>query len=239
MIWKASEARHFPSSDQSFAMIFDELEMWADPVARGGPEAMAVDEWLLEKCARPLLRIYSWNGNWGSVGYFGKLSQARECLPGLDWVRRWTGGGTVDHSNDWTYSLIVPQGHVVAQLKGGESYRLIHEVLVRVLEAEVGAASLSSGKGNGDTMCFENAVEHDIEDAGGNKLAGAAQRRGKSGLLHQGSVRSTAVCATLRGKIFTENLARSWSEVEISVNENRVSELVERKYGACEWLERR
>ncbi len=236
---KSPEARHDIGSNQSSWMIFDELELWSDPVARGGPEAMAVDEWLLETCTRPLLRIYSWKGNWGSIGYFGKLNQARESLPGLDWVRRWTGGGVVNHSDDWTYSLIVPQGHIVARLKGGESYRLIHEVLVRVMAAEVGAAALSSGKGKGNCLCFENAVEYDVEDAAGNKLAGAAQRRGKFGLLHQGSVRSIGGCATLRGKIFTENLAGTWSEVEIFVDESRLSELVDKKYGAREWLERR
>lgn len=220
-------------------MIFDELEMWFDPVARPGPEAMAVDEWLLETRGRPLLRIYGWSGKWGSVGYFGKLGEARERMPDLEWVRRWTGGGTVDHSEDWTYSLIVPKGHVVAGLKGGESYRLIHEVLVRVLKAETGAASLSTAKGKCGGLCFENPVEHDVEDAGGGKLAGAAQRRGKSGLLHQGSVRSPGGDARLRGEIFTENLAKSWSEESVFVDESRIGELVERKYGTADWLERR
>lgn len=219
-------------------MIFDELEMWCDPVARGGPETMAVDEWLLEKCARPLLRIYTWSGDWGSVGYFGKVGEARERMPGLNWVRRWTGGGTVSHSNDWTYSLIVPRCHSVARLKGGESYRQIHEVLVRVLEAEFGAASLSHRRGNGEAMCFKNLVEHDVEDAAGNKLAGAAQRRGKSGLLHQGSVVSNGGDARHREEIFTESLAYRWSEVEIFVDESRIADLVKQKYGTQEWLER-
>lgn len=220
-------------------MIFKELEMWFDPVARDGPEAMAVDEWLLETRARPLLRIYGWSGTWGSVGYFGKLDEARQSMPGLEWVRRWTGGGTVDHSEDWTYSLVIPKGHVVAGLKGGESYRLIHEVLVRVLMAEVGGASLTTRKGQSGGLCFENPVEHDVEDAAGTKLAGAAQRRGKSGLLHQGSVRSPGGDARLRGEIFTESLAKSWFEEDVFVDDERVADLVERKYGAQDWLERR
>ncbi len=85
------------------------------------------------------------SGNW--------RKPANRC-PAWQWVRRWTGGGTVDHSNDWTYSLIVPQGNGIANLKGGESYRRIHEVLVRVLNAEVGAVSLSkrSGKSGGSVF---------------------------------------------------------------------------------------
>lgn len=219
-------------------MIFEELEVWFDPVARAGPEAMAVDEWLLGSREKPLLRIYGWDGKWGSLGYFGNLQEARDSMPGLEWVRRWTGGGTVDHSEDWTYSLIVPKGHVVAELKGGESYRQIHEVLVRVLRDEVGAVSLSTGGGEGSGSCFENPVEHDVEDGTGTKLAGAAQRRGKFGLLHQGSVLCAGGDSRLRGEIFTESLAKSWSEEEIFVDERRVAELVKRKYGAQNWLER-
>ena len=220
-------------------MIFEELEVWFDPEVRAGPEAMAIDEWLLEDRGRPLLRIYGWDGTWGSVGYFGKLEEARERMPGLEWVRRWTGGGTVDHSDDWTYSLIVPKGHEVAELKGGESYRLIHEVLVNVLKAEVGTASLSAGRGGSGGACFENPVEHDVEDGAGTKLAGAAQRRGKRGLLHQGSVLCAGGYSRLRGEIFTESLAKSWSEEEIFVDEGRIAELVVGKYGTQDWLERR
>jgi len=219
-------------------VIFEELELWFDPVARTGPEAMAIDEWLLECRPRPLLRVYGWEGKWGSVGYFGQLDEAREQMPGLDWVRRWTGGGTVDHSCDWTYSLIVPKGHMVAELKGGESYRLIHQVLVAVLKSEGGAPVLSAGKEKSGGWCFENPVEHDVEDAEGMKLAGAAQRRGKRGLLHQGSVQSDGG-GRLRGEVFTESLSRSWSEEQISVDEQRVENLVREKYGKPGWLHRR
>ena len=77
--------------------VFENLQLWLDPVARPGPEAMAVDEWLLGEVQVPLLRIYRWQGEWGSLGYFGSLSEAQKNFPGLQWVRRWTGGGTVDH----------------------------------------------------------------------------------------------------------------------------------------------
>lgn len=236
---KVSQARHFLSTIQSAKVIFEELEVWFDPVARAGPEAMAVDEWLLLTRKIPLLRIYGWDGKWGSIGYFGCLDEARKRMPGLLWVRRWSGGGVVDHSEDWTYSLIVPKGHAFSELKGGESYRRIHEVLVKVLDAEVGAVSLSTSGGESRGACFDNSVEHDVEDSNGAKLAGAAQRRGGFGLLHQGSVLCAGGDSRLRGEIFSESLSKSWSEKEIFVDEQRVAELVEKKYGARSWLERR
>lgn len=214
------------------------MELWFDPLARTGPEAMAVDEWLLECAKNPILRVYRWDGAWGSVGYFGKVAEARAQLPGLDLVRRWTGGGTVDHRADWTYSLIVPKNYEVARMKGGESYRAIHEILTGVLKAEGGEPGLSPAKGKSGGMCFENPVEFDVMDAAGEKLAGAAQRRGKLGLLHQGSV-ATAGDSRLRGELFAERLAESWWEAEIHPDEDRVARIVSLKYGRKEWLERR
>ncbi len=221
-----------------FNVIFGGMELWFDPLARSGPEAMAVDEWLLEQGKQPVLRIYRWDGAWGSLGYFGKLSEAMEGLPGVDLVRRWTGGGIVDHRDDWTYSLIVPRDREVARMKGGESYRAIHCILLEVLREEGGAPGLSAGIAKSGGMCFENPVEHDLMDGKGAKLAGAAQRRGNLGLLHQGSV-ATGGDSRLRGELFAERLARSWWEADHVVDEDRVAALVESKYGKKEWLARR
>lgn len=167
--------------------LFETLQLWIDESARSGPENMAVDEWLLAKVEEPLLRVYRWEENWGSLGYFGSISEARETFPGLDWVRRWTGGGLVDHRDDWTYTLVVPIGDPLARLRGAESYRLIHGELGRVLKSD--GVRLSAGhEATGAAACFENPVEHDLVDAAGRKRAGAGQRRTKTGLLHQGSV---------------------------------------------------
>ncbi len=218
-------------------MIFRELEVWFDPLARDGPEAMAVDEVLLITCELPLLRIYGWDGAWGSLGYFGKLEEADQGLSDLNWVRRWTGGGVVDHRGDWTYSLIVPKAWPVATMKKGESYCAIHRVLVDVLKAEGVTPGLSCGDKKAGSLCFENPVEFDVMDGKGTKLAGAAQRRSKDGLLHQGSV-AKASPGRLRGELFTERLAESWAEVSVFPDEDKVAGLVSAKYGAKEWLER-
>jgi len=150
---------------------------------------MAVDEWLLETASRPLLRVYRWEQGWGSLGYFGRLAVAATDFPELKWVRRWTGGGTVDHRADWTYTLIVPAGESLSQTRGAESYRLIHAALGEVLRSEGRVVRLSAGdEQTGAASCFENPVCYDLVDASGQKIAGAGQRRSRLGLLHQGSV---------------------------------------------------
>ena len=148
-----------------------------------------MDEWLLETAELPVLRVYGWLGGWGSVGYFGNLTEAQASFPGVEWVRRWTGGGTVDHRADWTYTVVAPAGGALVGLRGAESYRMLHAALAEVLVAEGIDARLSSGaEETGAALCFENPVSHDLVGAGDRKLAGAGQRRTNRGLLHQGSV---------------------------------------------------
>jgi len=214
------------------------MELWFDPVERSGPEAMAVDQWLLETRTIPTMRVYCWEGAWGSLGYFGKLTEAEASFPKLKWVRRWTGGGVVDHSHDWTYSLMVPRKFEVARMKGGESYRAIHQVLAAVLANEGGAPALSAGKTNTGGVCFANAVEFDVVGSVGEKLAGAAQRRAKAGLLHQGSV-AIEGDSRLRGELFAESIAESWWEAEIFPDEEVIESLVAARYGSEVWLTRR
>jgi lipoate-protein ligase A len=215
------------------------MELWFDSQARSGPEAMAVDEWLLETRQLPMMRIYRWDGAWGSLGYFGKLEEAQTTFPGLQWVRRWTGGGVVDHREDWTYSLMIPKKFELARLKGGESYRAIHQVLVNVLASECNTAPvLAVGNYKSGSVCFESPVEFDVLGSVGEKLAGAAQRRCKAGLLHQGSV-SVRGDFLLRGKLFAEQISESWSEMEIFPDERQIKKLVVARYGSDEWLRRR
>lgn len=139
----------------------------------------------------------------------------------------------MDHRGDWTYSLIVPRGFEVAELRGGESYREIHEALVGVLEN----VKLAEGGGGGG-VCFENAVEFDVVDGAGAKVAGAGQRRTRWGLLHQGSV-AMGGGGRLRGELFAKRLSEGVFEVELEVDEGRVEELVRERYGSEEWLGRR
>jgi lipoate-protein ligase A len=224
-------------------MVFARLRLWIDPVARSGPEAMAVDEWLLETASAPVLRVYQWAGSWATIGYFGDLTAARAALPGVEWVRRWTGGGVVDHRADWTYTVVAPAGEPLASSRGAESYRRIHQALEETLRLEGMAASLSTGEGQtGSALCFANPVPHDLVAAGGSKLAGAGQRRSRSGLLHQGSVAAPAASADAsrrRAGLLAGCLATNWEHVSLEPPAALIARLVADRYAHPAWTTRR
>lgn len=222
--------------------IFEKLRLWVDPVLRPGPEAMAVDEWLLETAEAPVLRVYGWAGAWASVGYFGEVTAAREAFPGVDLVRRWTGGGMVDHRADWTYTVVMHRGEPLANSRGAESYRRIHAALAETLAEEGIPVRMSAGdEETGAALCFENPVGYDLVARDGRKLAGAGQRRSRCGLLHQGSV--VANCRDFsasekRAEDLAESMAVAWERVIIRPDPE---ELVQRsaRYASPGWVGRR
>lgn len=203
---------------------------------------MAVDEWLLENARLPVLRVYQWDGCWGSLGYFGKISDATRAFPRLEWVRRWTGGGIVDHRADWTYTVVAPAGTALAGMRGAESYRAIHSALSEALTGEGFQASLSDGASeNGAASCFENPVGHDLVDERGRKIAGAGQRRGRFGLLHQGSLALPCDADGSRSRAIrlADALTGAWSCGEFHPPVESIAGKIQSRYGRPEWTGRR
>lgn len=155
---------------------------------------MAIDELLLKQISHlPLLRIYHWSKPSISLGYFEKLTSAKTAFPQqqqpLHYIRRWTGGGIVDHRTDLTYTIIIPKSHPMASLPGPESYRIIHQAVAAALnDQNINCQLTQTNTGNGNPACFANPVTYDIVSSNGSKLAGAGQKRSRHGLLHQGSV---------------------------------------------------
>jgi lipoate-protein ligase A len=153
---------------------------------------MACDEWLLYNIGRfgkPVLRVYAWDRPAVSIGYF-QSSGGRD--PGKAVIRRPTGGGAVDHSQDITYSVVVGPGHPWYSLCACDRYKAVHQLvrnlfLIRSLPAEYATSSAQAARAGGD--CYDNPVAYDLM-LDGQKVGGGAQRKTKSGLLHQGTVKS-------------------------------------------------
>jgi len=146
---------------------------------------MAIDEALLREVNEPVLRLYEWDSPAVSLGYFQPAALATEGRP---FVRRYTGGGLVDHSHDVTYTLVLPRTHPWMELSAPDSYCLIH----RGVQAAIAACGIETEIVSVASMvesdaCFQKPVRFDIV-AEGHKLSGAAQRRTREGLLHQGSI---------------------------------------------------
>ena len=152
---------------------------------------MALDQALLEAMPRlngPVLRFYAWTEPAASFGYFQKYSEVERLTPLRPLVRRPTGGGIVPHPADWTYSMVWPQNHEWYSLRAVESYRRVHEwirdAFARLgVRTELALQPVKTGPG----QCFAGFERFDLLYQG-RKVAGAAQRRTRDGLLIQGSV---------------------------------------------------
>ena len=152
---------------------------------------MALDEALLEHANAlgfPVFRSYGWTEPAATFGYSQRYADIASWTNLRPLVRRPTGGGLVPHDRDWTYTLVFPPGHEWHQLKAEESYRRVHEwvsaALTRLqLDTELAACCKKEMPG----QCFIGAEKFDVL-LGGRKIAGAAQRRNKLGLLIQGSL---------------------------------------------------
>ena len=152
---------------------------------------MALDEALLEAMPRlqkPILRFYGWTEPAATFGYFQKFFDVASATKLRPLIRRPTGGGIVPHDADWTYSAIFPTGHEWHSLKAEESYRRIHDWLrLAFAELKVETELAPCCKKTLPGQCFIGFEKFDLL-WNGKKIAGAAQRRNKLGLLIQGSV---------------------------------------------------
>jgi lipoyl(octanoyl) transferase len=207
---------------------------------------MAVDEALLEAMVRlkhPVLRFYSWTEPAASFGYFQKFSDVERATLLRPLVRRSTGGGIVPHDLDWTYSFAVPPHHEWHSFAAIESYRRIHEWIQRAftklkIETELAPDKKSAASRRPELPgeCFTGHEKFDLLWHG-KKIAGAAQRRNKLGLLIQGSVQpppvslarndwESAMCA-----VASETYSIEWKQLEPDEDLlERAAELARQKY---------
>jgi lipoyl(octanoyl) transferase len=211
--------------------LFATLNVYHDIIPRAAAMNMAIDEALLEIMQVPSIRFYRWDHPALSFGYFGKFADVAGQK--RDLIRRWTGGGIVLHGQDLTYSIIIPaeagafanssisiyeQTHRAIGLALGPKAELAEKVLPKVSES-----------------CFANPVRADVM-LNGRKVAGAAQRRTRRGLLQQGSIQQVDLAQDFEMR-FASELAR-----EPTVRElhgpilERAAEIASQKYGTDSWL---
>ena len=208
----------------------------------GAAENMAVDFMMLQRYPRAdvcRFRHYGWRSPAFTFGYSQKIAFVRSVLPAgatFDLCRRPTGGCVVDHRDDWTFSLVIPRGHPLEEVRATQSYREIHERLAEALRRQdvpavtqkitatssdadiatrAGSARARRASGNQDAggalsgICFERAELYDVvHTETGEKIAGGAQKRNKRGLLFQGSLWRPA----LGREIETERLLADFVE---------------------------
>ena len=270
---------------QTMRVLFNDLELIANfPPAHplSAAEQMALDEGLLLAAVRPILRVYRWACPAVSFGYFdpwqevmarltplkalttnGLTQNPTDTLDTPEMVRRWTGGGIVHHGEDVTYALMVPRGCPFAKMPALESYAAVHQAIQGILAADGLVPELAPTASESiSRACFENPARYDLIVAG-HKVAGAAQRRSRHGLLHQGSLQGSFRTAAKPGKegddanagsatnanaleataTFAERLAHAFSTSvqhrELYADElRRATELALVKYATEAWTKR-
>jgi lipoate-protein ligase A len=232
------------------------------PVRQGGAaENMAADFMGLQRYpAEKNLRFrhYGWHRPAFTFGYSQKIAYVRLQLPPSEHpelCRRPTGGGVVDHRDDWTYMLVIPRGHAAYDARAVESYRIVHQCLVDALTAQQQDAVLKDrcdecaegeGAAAGPSVCFVKPELYDvIRSRDGRKIAGAAQKRNKHGLLFQGSVARAAVGPEVDWDTFQQAfIERMASALQVEAHgtgwpdwpEHEFDGLVE-QYSSTEWNE--
>ena len=246
--------------------IFGALEVYHDAAARSAAMNMAIDEALLELANIPSIRFYRWHSPALSFGYFGRFTDVCDYAAQRDLVRRWTGGGIVLHGDDLTYSIIVPRNDPVFAGSSMSIYENVHRALCEALSVIAKHADLLAvaavcdrrtiqdrsvhsweitGREINATItdrryndCFANPVRADVL-VDGRKVAGAAQRRTRAGLLHQGSIQQVDLVEDF-ARHFAKELSENCSEKRID-NElsDRAKEIAEKKYATQAWLRRR
>lgn len=221
--------------------FFDRLRLHVDGT-HAGAWNMAVDQAWLELGDRPVLRVYAWDRPTVTIGYAQSLAKLQDALPGWPVVRRWTGGGVVLHQGDFTYSVIVPASQAWAQTPAVESYRRLHGSLAAALTAhgQSGCRLALPEDVIEAPFCFVAPAVHDVI-RGPVKVAGAGQRRGKLGLLHQGSVQQVVLDPGRFWPAWAHRLAGQVDEVRDlpEAVRARAAELETRRYALPEWLAER
>jgi lipoyl(octanoyl) transferase len=226
--------------------IFGTLQVCHDICPHAAAMNMATDEALLESATIPLIRFYRWHSPALSFGYFGRFSDVAIYAAERDLVRRWTGGGIVLHGDDLTYSIMIPASDPAFSESSIWIYEKIHRALADALNG-VGERAVLAGSGRwGDrtsqrgvatSNCFTNPVRADVMMEG-RKIAGAAQRRTRRGLLQQGSIQRFFMKTDLAKK-FSQTLSASCREFEITEEIfRRAAELAHEKYGTEFWLKK-
>ncbi len=162
---------------------------------------MAVDETLLESAASEsaiaTVRFYQFDEPTLSLGYRQRLEAKdhdRLRSLGVSIVRRMTGGRSLLHQHELTYSVTAPTRELFQKRSVKQSYKRITEAIASALR-RLGAPIDEPGRSSPSTSlraparlpCLAVPTGHEIF-SGGRKLVASAQRWRRRGFLQHGAI---------------------------------------------------
>ncbi len=173
---------------------------------------MAFDHFLAKSIYHddaPVLRFYGWHPYCISLGYHQKVDNLDLALikkAGYQAVRRPTGGSAIFHSEELTYSFIVPKTNLNQQ----QIYYSIHFYIAAALKklgynVDLQKEKLSDNylrKGKSTFACFNRASQNEIRFKS-RKVVGSAQKLYQNSILQHGSLligsKQTEITRFLKG----------------------------------------
>lgn len=146
-----------------------------------GTSNMGIDRAILQTVSEgqsiPTLRLYSWAVPAVTVGYFQKISETVNiafCTENkIPVIRRITGGGTVLHNSEITYSFITPLKNSPISSDLETSFKAIIMPIINALKAI------------GIDASFKPVNDILVQ---GKKISGSAQTRQQGMLLQHGTI---------------------------------------------------
>ncbi|MBW2980357.1 lipoate--protein ligase family protein [Candidatus Woesearchaeota archaeon] len=151
---------------------------------------MAIDEALLQS-KEPVLRLYQWKPSALSLGYFQDIKDinVKECEKRkIEIVRRLTGGKTIFHDKELTYSFVTDEKEMPKSII--ESYKIISKGILYALKSLGISASMKKSikkNKNKSPVCFNEPSYYEVV-VNGKKIVGSAQKRFNGKLLQHGSI---------------------------------------------------
>lgn len=203
---------------------------------------MALDETLFRHAGESgdaMARFYGWDQPATTFGYFTPACE----VPVTGAIRRYTGGGKVEHGEDLTFLLAIPAGAEAAHSSSEERYYWIHSALAEALcESGFPAVLETKTQTTAPGPCFQNPVTWDLLASDSRrKIGGGAQRRTRRGVIHQGSLRLPAHFRDLHAgwiDLFLQGLSENPSpfpDRERTRALRTAGELEVSRYGSQDW----
>ncbi|MDR0399285.1 MAG: hypothetical protein LBH33_05805 [Endomicrobium sp.] len=180
---------------------------WIKDKPRNAVMNMSIDEMLFNEYSTiPVLRTYYWDNSYTTIGYFQKAKD----VAAKDFVRRFTGGLTVNHQHDVSYCFIASSKYwdVYDQ---NETYKIIHSSIKKALgECGVYVSMLKEKTDHVDNICVNTFYTNDLVFQG-KKIVGSCLRRRGGKLIVQGSIH--VHLETHITDLFSEMFAKSLASV--------------------------
>ena len=224
---------------------------------------MAIDAALLATLPAgvAVFRHYGWIEPAITFGYTQKYAEIQSVIADSSAIlcRRITGGGMVDHRNDWTYALILQNDIPAAHTPANQLYATLHQAIRGALSKQLIQSQLApcprkcgdqpTSPSRTASQCFTTPAASDVLLPSGQKIAGAAMKRSRTGLLIQGSIDKTTLPDSFDFETFRAALVAELAQIlnipltpveDLSTlfNSERIQK--ERaRYGSPEWLQKR